>query len=134
MTRLLLGRLAARHALGHHHVRITPVPRRLFTNASNYDALVLGSYTDAEQITFSASRDITSSTRQTLVEQLAASGFKKEGDVRVLYNVGGVKQVAVVSLGKQGKDEATQLEQARKAVSGWAYQTNEEDDDDDDDG
>ena len=120
MTRLLLGRLAARQAVGRRFVTAS-IPRRLFTNASNYDALVLGSYTDAEQITFSATRDITSNTRQTLVEQLAASGFKKEGDVRVLYNVGGVKQVAVVSLGKQGKDEATQLEQARKAVSLVSY-------------
>lgn len=128
MTRLLLGRLAARHTVYRLRTSTTPIPRRLFTNASNYDAIVLGSYTDAEQISFSASRDITSSTRQTLVEQLAASGFKKEGDVRVLYNVGGVKQVAVVSLGKQAKDEASQLEQARKAVSG--YHTMDDDDDD----
>ncbi|KAI7859513.1 cytosol aminopeptidase family, catalytic domain-containing protein [Circinella umbellata] len=114
MSRILLGRLSSVR-------RTSTIPkfqRRLFSNAEKYDALVLGAYTDAEEIAFSATPDISSATQKVLLEQLAASSFKKAGDVRTLYNVGGVKQVAVVSLGKKedtDKGEAQQLASARMA-------------------
>ncbi|SAM08476.1 hypothetical protein [Absidia glauca] len=73
---------------------------RLFTNAQQYDGLVLGAYTDGKNgVVLPAAKDISAATQSHLMEQLAASNFKKSGDVRLLYNVGGVKQVAVVSLG-----------------------------------
>ena len=52
------------------------------------------------------------------------SNFKKAGDVRTLYNVGGMKQVAIVSLGEQSVAQKDEQEAARRAVSRerrWAY-------------
>ncbi|KAI8141786.1 cytosol aminopeptidase family, catalytic domain-containing protein [Fennellomyces sp. T-0311] len=108
MSRILLGRLST--------VRrpATAVQRRFFSNAEKYDALVLGAYTDGDAITLSATQGISSATQNTVLEQLAASSFKKAGDVRTLYNVGGVKQVAVVSLGKK-KESSTQAERLESA-------------------
>ena len=115
MSRILLGRLSSVRRPN----TIPTFQRRFFSNVEKYDALVLGAYTDAEKIAFSATQDISSATQKVLLEQLAASSFKKAGDVRTLYNIGGVKQVAVVSLGKKkdtDKGEAQQLASARMAV------------------
>lgn len=100
---------------------------RFFTNAQQYDGLVLGAYTDGKNgVVLPAAKDISAATQSHLIEQLAASNFKKSGDVRLLYNVGGVKQVAVVSLGPKPAHtsktnpitrQAHVLETARNAVS-----------------
>ncbi|KAI9484898.1 cytosol aminopeptidase family, catalytic domain-containing protein [Zychaea mexicana] len=113
MSRILLGRLSA----ARRPATIPTFQRRFFHNAEKYDALVIGAYTNAEEISLSATQSISSGTQKVVLEQLAASAFKKQGDVRTLYNVGGVKQVAVVSLGKKGETtgEAERLESARMA-------------------
>ncbi|KAI8140062.1 cytosol aminopeptidase family, catalytic domain-containing protein [Fennellomyces sp. T-0311] len=92
---------------------------RQFTNHHGYDALVLGAYTNDVALS-NTSDHISHSTRNSIVEQLSVSNFTKAGDVRLLYNVGGMKQVAVVSLGKKSEaktDQATTLETARRAVA-----------------
>jgi hypothetical protein len=49
--------------------------------------------------------------------QLALSNFKKAGDIRLFYNVGGVKQVAVVALGDKKKTQKhEEQESVRLAV------------------
>lgn len=127
MTRLLLNNLpavAAAAAARRAAYRKASSPTtyrslRYFSNAENLDAIVLGAYTDSGNISFPAAQSIAANTQKKLQEQLVASNLKKAGDVRLLYNVDGVKQVAVVSLGK--KPEAAKphetLEAARKAVS-----------------
>jgi aminopeptidase len=95
---------------------------RLFTNKQGYDSLVLNAFTDAGSLTLPESAYISQATRTSILEQLKLSNFKKAGDVRVLYNVGGVKQVAVVNLGDrksltQGDNlEGKRLDAARTAV------------------
>ena len=94
---------------------------RYFTNPQGYDGIVLGAYTDGEiTLANTSTHHIQSSTRNKILGQLKRSNFKKVGDVRLLYGVGDVDQVAVVSLGN--KHEATQdrasiMETARSAVS-----------------
>ncbi|KAF7721337.1 hypothetical protein EC973_004855 [Apophysomyces ossiformis] len=117
MSRILFGQLTATSRTVGRRSRFSQI--RLFTNTQQYDALVLGAYTDGSApIALSASRDISAETRQKVIDQLAVSNFRKAGDVRLLYNVGGIKQVAVVSLGKQAaigtKGEA---EAARSAAA-----------------
>ncbi|KAG2217987.1 hypothetical protein INT45_006241 [Circinella minor] len=94
---------------------------RYFTNPQCYDGIVLGAYTDGElTLANTSTQHIQSSTRNKILEQLKKSNFKKVGDVRLLYGVGDVDQVAVVSLGN--KHEATQdhssiMETARSAAA-----------------
>jgi len=94
---------------------------RLFTNQQGYDAIVLNAYSESGRIALPESAHISQSTRNSILEQLKLSNFKKADDVRVLYNVGGVKQVAVVSLGDrkqltQGDNlEGKRLDAARTA-------------------
>lgn len=96
---------------------------RLFTNTQGYDAIVLNASSDSGRLSLAESQLISQSTRSAILEQLSVSNFKKAGDVRVLYNVGGVKQVAVVNLGdrkqlNQGDNlEGKRLDAARTAVS-----------------
>lgn len=92
---------------------------RHFSNPQGYDALVLGTYSDLQ---LAATQGISSSTRNQILEQLSASNLTKKDDVRLLYNVGGIKQLAVVSLGEKPTDNTSQdtaLETARRSVSGW---------------
>jgi len=96
---------------------------RLFTNTQGYDAIVLNASSDSGRLSLAESQLISQSTRSTILEQLSVSNFKKPGDVRVLYNVGGVKQVAVVNLGdrkqlNQGDNlEGKRLDAARTAAA-----------------
>ncbi|KAI8390887.1 cytosol aminopeptidase family, catalytic domain-containing protein [Radiomyces spectabilis] len=120
MTRLLAARLLKGTSFrAVRPLRATSFQTRLFTNTQQYDAIVLGAYTDGPKVALAASEGITSATRQTILDQLAVANFKKAGDVRVLYNVGGVKQVAVVSLGKSlpADQEAKAMESARTAAA-----------------
>ncbi|KAF1796613.1 cytosol aminopeptidase family, catalytic domain-containing protein [Mucor lusitanicus] len=71
--------------------------RRFFSNKQGFDSLVLGAYTSEKPAL--TTQQVSSKTRDLLQSQLALGKFKKAGDVRLFYNVGGVKQVAVVSLG-----------------------------------
>ncbi|ORX53059.1 hypothetical protein DM01DRAFT_1336243 [Hesseltinella vesiculosa] len=101
------------------------ITKRWFSNAKQFDALVIGAYTDGKKVVFPASKDMTSQTQSSIAEQLVASHFKKPGDCRLLYNVGGVKQVAVVSLGPEQsniisdpvRQQAKTLERARNAIA-----------------
>ncbi|CAM0142756.1 hypothetical protein VKS41_002684 [Umbelopsis sp. WA50703] len=96
---------------------------RLFTNKNNYDAVVLDAYSDNGRLALSQSSHISNATRTSILEQLKHSNFKNAGDVRVLYNVGGVKQIAIVNLGEikqltQGDNVAgKRLEAARNAAA-----------------
>lgn len=90
--------------------------RRLFSNAQRYDALVLGAHTDNGAIRLTASKDISGKTLSAIEEQLHASQFKKADQVRTLYNLGGMKQVAIVSLGEKSKMKDPQ-EAARRATA-----------------
>lgn len=89
--------------------------RRFFSNKQGFDSLVLGAHTsDKPALT---TQQVSSKTRDLLQSQLALSKFKKAGDVRLFYNVGGVKQVAVVSLGdKSNKNPHEEQESVRMAV------------------
>lgn len=94
------------------------ITKRLITNIQGYDALVLGAYSGGENgaIHLTAQKDISQNTRQLIQDQLRLSNFKKAGDVRTLYNVGGMKQVAIVSLGSQTAVKNNEQEAARRAV------------------
>lgn len=106
-------RLARSTSLGNQTRFMT---RRLFSNAQRYDALVLGAHTENGNITLTASKDISAKTLSAIEEQLRASQFKKVDQVRTLYNLGGMKQVAIVSLGEKSKVKDTQ-EAARRATA-----------------
>lgn len=93
------------------------VTKRLFTNIQSYDALVLNAYTNEGKVSLAANKDISQKTKNIIEEQLKVSNFKKAGDVRTLYNIGGMKQVAIVSLGKQSAVQKDEQEAARRAVS-----------------
>ncbi|KAI8090138.1 cytosol aminopeptidase family, catalytic domain-containing protein [Gilbertella persicaria] len=89
--------------------------KRLFNNTQGYDSIVLGAYT-GDNISLTATEHISEKTKQLIREQLAASNLKKAGDVRTLYNISGVKQVAVVGLGKEAEIKDKQ-EAARRATA-----------------
>lgn len=93
------------------------ITKRLFTNIQNYDALVLNAFTNKGKISLTANKDISPQVKQVIEEQLNVSNFKKAGDVRTLYNIGGMKQVAIVSIGDQETVEKDKQEAARRAVS-----------------
>ncbi|KAI8878054.1 hypothetical protein K501DRAFT_229195 [Backusella circina FSU 941] len=89
--------------------------KRLFTNKAGYDSLVLSAFTDGTNVKLTAAKDISTSTRNLIQDQLKLSNFGKADNVRVFYNIGGIERVAVVSLGKDiGQD--TQ-EAARRATA-----------------
>ncbi|KAI7902628.1 cytosol aminopeptidase family, catalytic domain-containing protein [Cokeromyces recurvatus] len=93
------------------------VSKRFFTNTQGYDALVLGAYTSKDGIArLTATQDISQQTKHLIEDQLKLSNFKKAGDVRTLYNVGGIKQVAVVSVGSQ-TNTRDEKEAARRATA-----------------
>lgn len=97
--------------------------RRLFSNTQGFDSLVIGAYTETPQLTTHVSNE----TRNLIQSQLALSNFKKAGDVRVFYDIGGVKQVAVVSLGdKKNTNENDEQESVRSAVSNYLFFKKEE--------
>lgn len=104
-------------ALGKQVQQRFVVTKRLFTNTQTYDALVLNAYTNEGKVSLAANKDISQKTRNIIEEQLKVSNFKKAGDVRTLYNIGGMKQVAIVSLGKQSAVQKDEQEAARRAVS-----------------
>lgn len=89
--------------------------KRFFSNQQGFDSLVIGAYTETSQLTTSR---VSNETRELIQSQLALSNFKKPGDVRLFYNVGGVKQVAVVALGdKKSQKPHEEKESVRLAVS-----------------
>ncbi|KAJ8653173.1 hypothetical protein O0I10_011222 [Lichtheimia ornata] len=90
---------------------------RFFTNPHGYDALVLGAYNN---LNLTATQGISDSTRNQILEQLSSSNLTKKDDVRLLYNVGGIKQLAVVSLGEKPESNMSQdvaLETARRSTA-----------------
>ncbi|KAL7320869.1 hypothetical protein PS15m_000714 [Mucor circinelloides] len=90
--------------------------RRFFSNKQGFDSLVLGAYA-SEKPTLTT-QQVSSKTRDLLQSQLALSKFKKAGDVRLFYNVGGIKQAAVVSLGDKGnKSPHQEQESVRMATA-----------------
>lgn len=88
--------------------------KRLFSNKQGFDSLVIGAYTETPQLT---TQRVSSETRNLIQSQLALSNFKKAGDIRLFYKVGGVKQVAVVALGDKKKTQKhEEQESVRLAV------------------
>ncbi|RUS15966.1 hypothetical protein BC937DRAFT_91751 [Endogone sp. FLAS-F59071] len=96
---------------------------RHFINPPTFDAIVLHAYAEQDAaptknhagIELSAAADLTPATRADILDQLAASGAKaKLGEVRVLYNIGGMKQVAIVGVGKKEELEGAK---ARKELT-----------------
>lgn len=89
--------------------------RRFFSNKQGFDSLVLGAYASEKPIL--TTQQVSNKTRDLLQSQLALSKFKKAGDVRLFYNIGGIKQVAVVSLGdKNNNNPHKEQESVRMAV------------------
>lgn len=93
--------------------RLQPLGKRFFSNTKGFDSLVIGAYTEPTQLTCQVSQE----TRQLIQHQLSLTRFKKPGDVRVLYDIGGVKQVAVVSLGEKKENVQEEQESVRSAVN-----------------
>ncbi|KAI7905868.1 cytosol aminopeptidase family, catalytic domain-containing protein [Cokeromyces recurvatus] len=95
--------------------------RRLFSNKQGFDSLVMGVYTTTTDLTspLLTTQQVSNKTRQVIQQQLAGSNFKNAGDIRMLYNVGGIKQLAVVSLGENStkKNEYEQQENVRMATA-----------------
>jgi aminopeptidase len=88
---------------------------RFFSNKQGFDSLVLGAYASEKPIL--TTQQVSNKTRDLLQSQLALSKFKKAGDVRLFYNVGGIDQVAVVSLGdKSNNNSHKEQENVRMAV------------------
>ncbi|CAO3667180.1 unnamed protein product [Rhizopus stolonifer] len=76
---------------------------RTFSNKQGFDSLVLGAYSEPScQL---ATKHVTTATRKLIENQLVLTNFKKLNDTRIFYNVGGISQVAVVSLGKKKENE-----------------------------
>lgn len=92
------------------------ISKRFFSNIQGFDSLVVGAY--ASETPVLTTKQVSAKTRELIQSQLALSNFKKPGDVRVFYNVGGIKQVAVVSLGdkKKLKTDNDEQESVRMAV------------------
>ncbi|CEP07846.1 hypothetical protein [Parasitella parasitica] len=89
---------------------------RFFSNKQGFDSLVLGAYISEKPIL--TTQQVSTKTRDMLQSQLALSQFKKAGDVRLFYNVGGIKQVAIVSLGdKSNKNPHKEQESVRMATA-----------------
>ncbi|KAI9476353.1 MAG: cytosol aminopeptidase family, catalytic domain-containing protein [Benjaminiella poitrasii] len=98
-------------SLKSHVIRTTQkTTRRFFSNKQGFDSLVIGSYT-TETTPLLTTEQVTNKTRETIQNQLALSNFKKAGDIRLFYNVGGIQQVAVVSLGEKSSKRTEHEEQ-----------------------
>ncbi|KAG1161086.1 hypothetical protein G6F37_003393 [Rhizopus arrhizus] len=83
---------------------------RFFSNKQGFDSLVLGAYSEPScQLT---TQHISNTTKKLLEDQLKSSNFKKANDTRIFYNVGGVNQVAIVSLGKKRQNEQDSVRMA----------------------
>ncbi|KAG1051687.1 hypothetical protein G6F43_006126 [Rhizopus delemar] len=83
---------------------------RFFSNKQGFDSLVLGAYSEPScQLT---TQHISNTTKKLLEDQLKSSNFKKVNDTRIFYNVGGVNQLAIVSLGKKGQSEQDRVRMA----------------------
>ncbi|KAG1463366.1 hypothetical protein G6F56_005299 [Rhizopus delemar] len=87
------------------------IPKRFFSTRG-FDAVLVGASVRNNQPKL-RTLDISTETQHIVENQLGISGFKKAGDVRVLYNVNGVNQVAVVCV----DDKNGAKETARRAVS-----------------
>lgn len=85
---------------------------RLFSTAKRFDAVIVGASVQNKKPTIET-LDISQETRQLIEHQLSASNFKKKDDVRVLYDIKGLKQVAIVGIEQEKKNEP---ETARRAV------------------
>jgi aminopeptidase len=95
--------------------------RRFFSNKQGFDSLVIGAYTSESQPLLTT-QQVSNETRKRIESQLALSQFKKIGDVRIFYNEGGVKQIAVVSLGdKIKKNQHEEQESVRMAVMYYRF-------------
>ncbi|KAI7893329.1 cytosol aminopeptidase family, catalytic domain-containing protein [Mucor mucedo] len=102
--------------------RTTTLPtrgRRFFSNTKGFDSLVIGAYTEPTQLTTHVSHE----TRNLIQNQLALSRFKKQGDVRVFYDMGGVKQLAVVSLGEKKHQSKTKERESVRSATAIGIQT-----------
>lgn len=87
---------------------------RFFSNKQGFDSLVLGAYSEPScQLT---TQHISNTTKKLLEDQLKSSNFKKANDTRIFYNVGGVNQVAIVSLGKKRQNEQDSVRMAVKYI------------------
>ena len=92
-----------------------PSPHRFFSNKQGFDSLVIGAYSAKEPLL--TTQHVSQQTRDLIQRQLATSNFKKLGDTRIFYNLDGIGQVAVVSLGEKQQDGPKRQENVRMAVS-----------------
>lgn len=83
-----------------------------FFSTNGFDAVVVGASVRNNQPKLHT-LDISTETQQLVESQLALSAFKKADDVRVLYDIKGMKQVAVVCVNEEKKND---METARRAV------------------
>ncbi|KAI9268796.1 cytosol aminopeptidase family, catalytic domain-containing protein [Sporodiniella umbellata] len=85
--------------------RQTPYKKwiRHFSNQQGFDSLVLGAYSEPScQL---ATKHVSPATRKLIENQLKSSNFRKLNDTRIFYNLDGVSQVAIVSLGNKAKND-----------------------------
>jgi aminopeptidase len=101
--------------------RQTQLSKRFFTNKAGYDSLVLGAFSDGANVKLTANKDISTSTRNLIQDQLKLSNFGKADNVRVFYNVGGIERVAVVSLAQEAARRAVSNMDGRGAVCSILY-------------
>ncbi|KAI8368485.1 cytosol aminopeptidase family, catalytic domain-containing protein [Blakeslea trispora] len=94
--------------------------RRCFSNKQGFDSLVAGAYSDKEP--FLTNQHVSQETRNLIQNQLASSNFKKLGDTRIFYNIDGISQVAVVSLGEKQQDRTKGQENVRMAQTAIGIQ------------
>ncbi|KAG0739352.1 hypothetical protein G6F57_011879 [Rhizopus arrhizus] len=84
-----------------------------FFSTNGFDAVVVGASVCNNQPKLQT-LDISTETQQLVESQLAFSAFKKADDVRVLYDIKGMKQVAVVCVDEAKKND---METARRATA-----------------
>ncbi|OBZ90599.1 Cytosol aminopeptidase [Choanephora cucurbitarum] len=92
-----------------------PSPHRFFSNKQGFDSLVIGAYSAKEPLL--TTQHVSQQTRDLIQRQLATSNFKKLGDTRIFYNLDGIGQVAVVSLGEKQQDGPKRQENVRMATA-----------------
>ncbi|KAI9249298.1 cytosol aminopeptidase family, catalytic domain-containing protein [Sporodiniella umbellata] len=96
-------------------LRLTSRPltfTKRYFSTRGFDAVIVGSSVRDNQAK-STMLDLAAEAQQTVESQLKASGFKKADDVRVLYNVQGINQVAVVGIDEKKEAKET----ARRATA-----------------
>ncbi|KAG1180649.1 hypothetical protein G6F70_002468 [Rhizopus microsporus] len=96
-----------------HRLTCVRQTTRLFSTAKRFDAVIVGASVQNKKPTIET-LDISQETRQLIEHQLLASNFKKKDDVRVLYDIKGLKQVAIVGIEQEKKNEP---ETARRATA-----------------